>query len=78
MNKVAYELVTIEVDKLYGKPISPDAPDKEVEDLCEYIDAYITSCGWDIEEYYNEYVNRAAHEYLAPLPQPAIDISKMN
>lgn len=78
MNKVAYELVAIEVDKLYGKTFAPDAPHKEIEEHCEYIAKYIESCGWDTDDYMSEYISRAAKEYLEPLSKPEIDISRMN
>lgn len=78
MNKIQYELVALEVEKLYGKIFPPDAPNKEVEDHCEYIAKYIESCGWDTDDYMSEYIRRAAQEYLEPLPKPAIDIRNMN
>ncbi|HEY5268394.1 MAG TPA: hypothetical protein VII94_04645 [Candidatus Saccharimonadales bacterium] len=79
MPKIMYEIVCLTVDKLYDKTFPPGTPNKEVEDHCEYIAKYIEATGWSIEDYMDEYIRRAALEYLEPLSdKPAFDIRGLN
>ena len=46
MNKLSYEYVSREVDKLYEKEFD----EKDIEGInnhCDFIRAFINACGWD-------------------------------
>jgi hypothetical protein len=70
MTKVPYEVLALEVDKLYQKQFpsssDPDFALKEIEEHCEYIATFIESCGWNLEEYIQEYIHRGLKEFLPP------------
>ena len=56
--KVDYNIMAIEVEKLYAKVFPPDTPEKEIADHCEYIAKYIEACGWSTDDYLYESYTR--------------------
>lgn len=63
--KVSYEILTAEVDKLYQKQI-PIGNNQAIEQHCEFIASFIESCGWTVEEYFEEFFNRNLKEFFPP------------
>ena len=61
--KIVYELVAIEVEKLYAKTFPAGTPNTTIEDHCEYIADYIEACGWSAEGFMHEYMERSIKEY---------------
>lgn len=48
--RIPYEIVSIEVEKLYTKEFLPN--DKRgIEEHCKFIQDYIEACGWKIDDY---------------------------
>lgn len=58
MARVQYEVLALEVDKLYP-PYYTLKPGETPEDRCEFIAEFIQACGWTEEEYIDEYNHRA-------------------
>ena len=58
MARVQYEVLALEVDKLYP-PYYNLKPGETAEEHCEYIAEFIRACGWTEEEYINEYGRRS-------------------
>jgi hypothetical protein len=52
--KIPYEILAVEVERLYSIEF-PDGADKQIEEHCEKIAALITGAGWDEEEYINRW-----------------------
>ena len=50
MSKIAYEIVALEVEKLYSKTFN-DSQEKEIAEHCEFIANFIESCGWDADDF---------------------------
>lgn len=48
MKKIAYELVSLQVDKLYDFSIK-DA--NKIDEQCLLIEQFIESCGWNMDDY---------------------------
>lgn len=48
--KVPFEILFLEVEKLYQKQFPPGAY-KAIEEHCEYISQFIEACGWSIDQY---------------------------
>ena len=63
--KIAYEILALEVDKLYSEKISSNDV-KAIDDHLAYIETFIESCGWEVDEYMREYTHRGLKEYLTP------------
>lgn len=62
--KVAYEVMALEVDKLYP-PHYVLKPGETIEQHLMDIEAFIESCGWTTEQYLEEYIHRGLKEFLA-------------
>lgn len=56
MNKIPFESVMLQVDKLYDFSITDE---KKIEERCFLIQDYIEACGWDIDEFWR-------HAYSSP------------
>jgi hypothetical protein len=65
--KVPYEVMALEVDKLYP-PHYDLKPGETIEQHLMDIEAFIESCGWTPEEYLEEYIHRSLGE-LFPNPK---------
>lgn len=65
--KVAYEVLALNVDKLYP-PHYDLKPGETIEQHLMDIEALIESCGWTTEEYLEEYIHRSLKE-LFPNPR---------
>lgn len=65
--KVKYEVMALEVDKLYP-PHYVLKPGETIEQHLMDIEAFIESCGWTTEEYLSEYIHRAVDQ-LFPNPK---------
>jgi len=61
--KVPYEVMALEVDKLYPPHYVLKAGETIEQHLMD-IEAFIESCGWTTEEYLAEYIHRAVHEFF--------------
>ncbi len=57
MNKIAYEILVLEIDKLYP-PHYILKPGQKLDDHLDYIETFIESCGWDVDEFIAEYNHR--------------------
>jgi hypothetical protein len=55
-NKIPYEILAVQVEKLFEKEL-PDNDD-EIDAHCRYIDSFITSCGWDVNEYFERWMQQ--------------------
>ena len=65
--KVPYELIYEQWDKLYTKEFPPGTPDEVIEAHCESISDFVENCGWTVEEFMEEYMNRSLHEFFPDL-----------
>ena len=61
--KVPYEVMALEVDKLYP-PHYDLKPGETIEQHLMDIEAFIESCGWTTEEYLSEYIHRTLNEFF--------------
>ena len=61
--KIPYEVLALEVDKLYQKEFGP-SDHTSIEEHLKFIETFIESCGWEVEEYMAEYIHRGLKEYL--------------
>lgn len=61
--KVPYEILALEVDKLYP-PHYKLKPGETIEQHLMDIEAFIESCGWTTEEYLEEYIHRGLDKYF--------------
>lgn len=61
--KVPYEVLALEVDKLYP-PHYQLKPGETIEQHLMDIEAFIECCGWTPEEYLEEYIHRGVTELL--------------
>ena len=61
MKRISYELLAYQVDKLYAVEFSDDDEDAIIKH-CEYIAEFIKACGWQEEEYMDEFIHRATIE----------------
>ncbi len=50
MNKVPFQILNIEVEKLYAKEFHPSQT-KAIQAHCKFITDFIESCGWTTDEY---------------------------
>ena len=50
MVKIPYDIVVIQVEKLYTKEFDP-SDDNGIAEHCEFIANFVESCGWSVEEY---------------------------
>lgn len=50
MTKIPYEILSVEVNKLYTKEFSPE-DNQGIIEHCEFIRKFIESCGWTVESY---------------------------
>ncbi len=64
--KVPYEILAVEVDKLYP-PHYVLKPNETIEQHLMDIESLIVACGWTPEEYLEEYIHRSLKE-LFPNP----------
>lgn len=55
--KIAYEILALEIDKLYP-PHYTLKPGETAEKHCEFIAEFIRACGWTESEYIDEYIHR--------------------
>jgi len=65
--KVPYEVMALEVDKLYP-PHYVLKPGETIEQHLMDIEGFIESCGWTTEEYLKEYIHRGLKD-LFPDPK---------
>lgn len=65
MNKVPYEVLALEVDKLYQKEFI-HGDHASIDEHLKFIETFIESCGWEVEEYMAEYIHRGLKAYLPP------------
>lgn len=49
-DRIQFEILNIEVDKLYAKKID-STNNKALEEHCEFIAIFIESCGWSTDDY---------------------------
>lgn len=63
MNKVAYEVLAVAVDKLYQKDLLPTDL-KGIAEHSEYIATFVEACGWTAEEFLDEYVHQGLMDLL--------------
>lgn len=61
--KVQYEVLALEVDKLYP-PHYVLKQGETIEQHLMDIEGFIESCGWTTEEYLEEYIHRAMDEFF--------------
>ncbi len=54
--KIDYNIIAIEVEKLYAKEFPIGTPEKEIAKYCDFISSFIEKCGWTIEEYTYRYI----------------------
>lgn len=54
MKKVAFEILVVEVEKMYSKTF-PEGADRQIEEHCEAIRALIEGAGWTTEEYFQHW-----------------------
>lgn len=59
--KVPYEVLALEVDKLYP-PYYVLKPGETIDQHIMDIHSFIESCGWTTEEFLEEYIHRALNE----------------
>lgn len=64
--KVPYEILAVEVDKLYP-PYYTLKPGETIDQHLADIETLICACGWTPEEYLEEYIHRSLKE-LFPNP----------
>lgn len=64
MNKMPWEYVSREIDKLYEKEFSPEDT-TSIEEHCISIVEFLYACGWTEEEYFDAY-SGAAEKYRNP------------
>lgn len=69
--KVSYEIMALEVEKLYSKEFPPH--DAAITKHCELIAEFIRACGYSEEEYWERWVKENPIEGI-----DAHDISNMN
>ena len=55
-NRVQYEIVAIEVERLYARQFPPNS-DKEIEKHIQYIVEYLHACGWEEDEYLERWMS---------------------
>ena len=67
MKKTPYEVLALQLDKLYTFPIDPN-DEQAIAEHCEMIARFVEGSGWDLDEFIRE----GLKEYLSP------DLSKMN
>lgn len=53
--KISYEILSLEVEKLYAREFPEGTSNRVIEDHCNLISTLIESCGWDITEYLNRW-----------------------
>lgn len=61
--KVPYEVLALEVDKLYP-PYYVLKQGETIEEHLLYIESFIESCGWTTEEYLQEYIHRGVVDLM--------------
>jgi hypothetical protein len=71
--KIQYEILALEVDKLYP-PYYVLKPGETIDEHLLDVEAFIYSCGWTPEEYLEEYIHRA----LETLYPSEAEIKKQN
>lgn len=71
MNKISYDVLAVEIEKLYP-PIYVLSPNETIDDHLKYIETFIESCGWKVEDYMQEYIHRGVKDLLPP------DLQKQN
>lgn len=52
--RIPFCVLSLEVEKLYQKQF-PEGDEQAISEHCEYIAEFITSCGWSIENYFEEW-----------------------
>lgn len=57
MTKIPFEVLQVEVEKLYAVEFPSGTSDKVIEDHCNLIAELIESSGWDITDYLNRWFN---------------------
>lgn len=61
--KLSYESLALAVDQLYP-PYYALKDGETVEQHCEDIASFIENCGWQVEEFMDEYINRGITDGL--------------
>ena len=56
MSKVSYEILALEVEKMYQKQFTDDTPLSTVDAYIESIHTFIESCGWTTAEYLDRWL----------------------
>lgn len=62
MCRVPYEILAVEIEKLYAKEFPPHDP--AISNHCAFIAEFIRSCGWTEEEYWDRWVKENPIEGL--------------
>lgn len=50
MRRIPYEVLALQVDRLYNKDFPEDST-QSIEEHCEFIQTFIQSCGWDLDDF---------------------------
>lgn len=53
--KIPYEILSLEVEKLYAVEFPEGISNRVIEDHCNLISTLIEGCGWDVTEYLNRW-----------------------
>ena len=48
--KLSYSQVYLEVDKIYNQNMDLTTSE-EIDELCEKVQAFIVSCGWQVDDF---------------------------
>jgi hypothetical protein len=59
MIKIAYEILNDQVNKLYPPHYELKA-NETLDEHLRFIEIFIESCGWGLQEYLDEYIRRGA------------------
>jgi len=70
MNKISYEILVVEVDKLYRKEFAPGTKEEVIAEYCEYIATFIESCGWKTDDFVLKYVTDGLKDLNPPKINP--------
>lgn len=54
MKKIPYEVLSIQVERMYAKTF-PEGDLKAIDKHCKTIEALIEGSGWDMDEYLNRW-----------------------
>jgi len=51
MKRIPYQVVALELEKLYDFSITDE---KKIDERCVLIENFLEACGWTIQEYYDQ------------------------